>query len=339
MLVTQQPVFKRFWYPVLPLNQLKDTPQSFQLLGQKIVLWLDEVGKPVAAADQCCHRSAQLSLGKVVNGNIACPYHGWQFNRTGACVKVPQLTDDAPIPTKYQIPTYSCQERYGYLWVCLGDPLQPIPEIPEAKDPNFRLIHEFYEPWNVAGIRVMENELDLAHPSFVHTSTFGSPDHTIPEELELTETDYGLTGQAILGVVNPELQQKNLKMGEGKTTRYFELDWFLPFTCRLRIRYPNGLVHVIVNTTTPISDSSSQIVQFCLRNDTEADTSAADVIAFDRQVTLEDKRILETTNYDVPLEMSREQHMMTDKPGLLIRRRFATLLKEHGETEQTLQTV
>jgi hypothetical protein len=72
-----------------------------------------------------------------------------------------------------------------------------------------------------------------------------------------------------------------------------------------------------------------------LRNDTEADTPAAQAIAFDRAVTLEDKAILETTDYDVPLDISCEQHMMTDKPGILIRRRIAALLKAHGEVEQT----
>ena len=91
-------------------------------------------------------------------------------------------------------------------------------------------------------------------------------------------------------------------MEEGVTTRILDLDWYLPFTCKLRINYPNGLVHIIVNTATPINDSSSQIVQFCLRNDTEADVKAKDVVAFDRAVTLEDKAILETTDYDVPLD-------------------------------------
>jgi hypothetical protein len=79
-------------------------------------------------------------------------------------------------------------------------------------------------------------------------------------------------------------------------------------------------------------------VQFCLRNDTEADTPRQDVIAFDRAVTLEDKRILESTDYDVPLGLSQEQHMFTDKPGIVMRKKLATLLKAHGEIEQTRNT-
>ncbi len=336
MLVTQQPVFRNFWYPVVPLDHLSPTkPFAFELLQEAIVIWLDEAGQPAAAPDRCCHRSAALSLGTVKDGCITCAYHGWQFDREGTCQKVPQLQDKTMIPKTYRIPSYHCTERYGYVWVCLGEPLQPIPEIPEASDAGHRVIHEFYEPWNCAGLRVMENELDLAHPTFVHTTTFGSEEHPIPDSLAVEETDYGLKIRATLGVVNPELQQKNLQMDEGQTVRHLDMDWFMPFTCCLRIHYPNGLTHMVVNTMTPIQDGRSQMVQFCVRNDTEAQTAAADAIAFDRQVTLEDKTILETTDDDVPLNAKYEQHMMTDKPGLLIRRRIAALLKEHNETEQT----
>jgi phenylpropionate dioxygenase-like ring-hydroxylating dioxygenase large terminal subunit len=333
MLVTKQPVFRRFWYPVIEIKQLQEGAKSFELLGEPIALWLKRDGQPVAVQDRCCHRSAKLSGGKVIDDNIRCPYHGWTYNDCGKCVHVPQLGDN-PIPTDYKVPAYKCIERYGYAWVCLGEPLVDIPEIPEARDPDFRMIHEFYEPWKVAGLRVMENELDLAHPTFVHTTTFGSGDHPIPDVMEVKETKWGLILEATLGVVNPPLQQQNLKMQNDKTTRILTMDWFMPFTCKLRIAYPNGLVQIIVNTTTPINDSTSQIVQFCLRNDTEADVPSQDVIAFDRAVTLEDKAILETTDYDVPLNLSLEQHMMTDKPGMLMRRKLAALLKEHGEIEQ-----
>lgn len=334
MLVTKQPVLKRFWYPVVPTQQLLEGPQPFELLGEKIVLWLDGQGRPAAVQDRCCHRSAQLSKGKVTDGNIQCPYHGWTFNGTGTCTHVPQL-ENGSISRSYKVKAYACAERYGYAWVCLEEPLREIPNIVEAANPHYRLIHEFYEPWNCAGLRVMENEFDLAHPTFVHTTTFGSQEHPIPDSMELRETESGIELWGTLGVVNPELQQQNLKLDQEKTQRSLHMTWFLPFTCQLRIGYPNGMVHIIVNTAVPINDSTSQIVQFCLRNDTEADTKAADVVAFDRAVTLEDKAILETTDWDVPLDVTEEQHMFTDKPGILMRRKLAALLKAHGEAEQT----
>lgn len=337
MLVTKQPVLRRFWYPVIPVQELANGPRAFQLLGHPLVLWLDEQGNPCAAADRCCHRSAKLSLGKVVGGNIICPYHGWQFNAQGTCVEVPQK--GCAVSPNYKIHTYSCTERYGYAWVCLADePLVGIPDIEETRDPDYRSIPEFYETWKCAGLRVMENEFDLAHPAFVHQGTFGTEEHTTPDRMEFTETEWGLHVRGVLGVVNPELQQQNLKMDSADTVRTLDMTWFMPFTVKLQIAYPNGRVHIIVNTMTPIDDSTSQMVQFCVRNDTESDTPTADVVAFDRAVTLEDKRILESTDFDVPLSPNREQHMFTDKPGLIMRKKLAALLKAHGEMEQTRET-
>ncbi|HHP7229408.1 MAG TPA: Rieske 2Fe-2S domain-containing protein [Xenococcaceae cyanobacterium] len=329
MLVTKEPVFRKFWYPVIPISELANEPKSFELLEQPLVLWLDTKGNPAAVEDRCCHRTAKLSLGKVVDGNICCAYHGWTFDASGSCVCVPQHPNQA-ISSSYQVKAYSCVEKYGYAWVCLEDSIADIPEIPEASDPQFRLIPEFYETWNCAGLRVMENELDMAHPTFVHTTTFGSEEHPIPDLMEFEETDFGLYYKSVLGVINPEAQQKNLKMAEAQTFRTIDGYWYLPFTVKLRINYPNGKVHIVVNTMTPINDSTSQMVQFCLRNDTEEETKSSDVIAFDRAVTLEDKRILESTDYDVSLDISQEQHMMTDKPGIMIRRKLATLLKAYG---------
>ncbi|MFQ3629887.1 MAG: Rieske (2Fe-2S) protein, partial [Cyanobacteriota bacterium] len=51
MLVTQEPALRRFWYPVMPIAQLIDGPQSFTLLGQPLVLWLDRDGNPAALGD------------------------------------------------------------------------------------------------------------------------------------------------------------------------------------------------------------------------------------------------------------------------------------------------
>ncbi|MEM8615146.1 MAG: aromatic ring-hydroxylating dioxygenase subunit alpha [Cyanobacteria bacterium P01_H01_bin.105] len=340
MLVTQQPIFRRFWYPVIPLQHLSEGPQAFELLGESLVLWLDDRGKPAAIANRCCHRTAKLSLGKVSQGRICCPYHGWEFEASGACVRVPQLQPECAIPSTYRVDAYRCTDRYGYVWVCLEEPLIDIPEIGEAGDSNYRLLQEFYEPWQCAGLRVMENELDLAHPTFVHTETFGSEQHPTPDELEITETDWGIHVYGKLGVVNPELQQHNLNMAESETVRTLEMDWFMPFTIKLKITYPNGLEHIVVNTMTPISDSRSQMVQFCVRNDTEAETPAQDVIAFDRAVTLEDKRILESTDYDVPLNPSGEEHMFTDRPGIMIRKKVAALLKaQHKEKHSQAELV
>jgi phenylpropionate dioxygenase-like ring-hydroxylating dioxygenase large terminal subunit len=339
MLVTQQPVLRRFWYPVRPLAHLTEGPQSFTLLGQPLVLWLTDSGKPAALADQCCHRSAQLSRGLVKNGCVRCPYHGWSFDAQGTCVNVPQLDPNATLPKTYRVASFNCVERYGYVWVCLEDnPLQPIPDIPQYADTSFRYIHEFYEPWKVSGLRAIENSFDSAHGHFVHASSWGDEANPKPPPIDdITETDFGFVMQHWLEVLNPDLQKKNLGITAEKTIRTNTRTWYMPFARTLKIQYPNGLEHLIFTAYTPIDDQHSQVVQFCLRNDTEAEAKAADIIAFDRQVTSEDRVVLETTDYDAPLSISAEQHMPSDRPGIIMRHRLARLLREHGEVEQRRQ--
>jgi len=333
MLVTQEPVLRRFWYPVIPIADLADGPQSFTLLGDPLVLWLTAAGKPAALGDRCCHRSARLSMGVVQNGCLRCPYHGWAYDSTGTCTQVPQLDPGAAIPKTYRVKSYLCAERYGYAWVCLADdPLLPLPDIAEAADPENRLIPQFYEPWHCSGLRVMENSFDNAHFSIVHANSFGVTEQPKPAKSQLVPLELGLKVYATVPVVNPPSQQKILNIPDSLTVRQVESTWYVPFSRTLKITYPNGLTHLIFTAATPVSDRTSQIVQFCLRNDSEADASAESIIAFDRQVVDEDKLVLESTDYDTPVDVAVEQHMLSDQPGIVMRRQLAAVIKAHGES-------
>ena len=334
MLVTRQKILRRFWYPVLPVSRLADGPQPFTLLGERLVLWTDAAGQPAALADRCCHRTAQLSKGWVGEQGLVCGYHGWTFDGQGRCVRIPQ-SEGRQVPASACVPAYACSERYGYVWVCLDEPLDAIPEFPEAQDPAFRQIDEFYEPWRCAGLRVMENSFDNAHFSFVHRSSFGRYEDPLPASLRIEPFDSGFHMFTEVPVKNPEIQKKLLGTARDETVRYMDSTWYRPFCRRLRIRYPEGLVHTIITCATPTDDQHSMIVQFAYRNDSEKDAPTADIIAFDRLVTEEDRQILESTEFDVPLDPARkrEVNMPSDRPGVLMRRMLLDLLHAHGETE------
>ena len=334
MLVTQQPVLRRFWYAAMPMAELAAGPKPFTLLGERVVLWRDADGKPAALQDRCCHRTAQLSRGRVDAGAIQCGYHGWTFDRDGKCLRIPQARDPQR-EIGYAVPAYRCVARYGYVWLCLGEPLTDIPEIPEAADPGFRQIHEFYETWHAPGLRVMENAFDNAHFSYVHAASFGINEEPAPAPITIEDTPWGFVMRTRVPVKNPELQKRNLRDAGERTVRDTEKTWWLPFARKMKVTYPSGLIHIIVTCTAPIDDRSSVINQFVFRNDTEADAPAADVIAFDRQVTHEDRAMLESTDYDVPLDLAsrEERHMPSDRPGLEMRKRLGELLRAHGERE------
>jgi phenylpropionate dioxygenase-like ring-hydroxylating dioxygenase large terminal subunit len=338
MLATKQPILKRFWYPVMPMAQLADGPQPFRLLGEDIVLWQTESGAPAALRDRCCHRTARLSRGYCKGDRLVCGYHGWEYDAQGMVRRMPQHDSGEEHTSRLGTPSFRAAERYGYVWVALAEPLFDLPEFEEAGQAGFRKIDQFYEVWDCAGLRLMENSFDNAHFSFVHRGTFGDQGHPQPAKLEIDQFEDGFLMRSQVPVRNPEIQKTLLKIATDDTVRHMRARWYMPFLRKLQITYPNGLVHSIVTAGTPIDDRSSQIVQFCFRNDTEAEAPAAEVNRFDRQVTIEDRTILESTEFDVPLDQTgSESNMPSDRPGVLMRRMLLDLFARHGESETRLE--
>jgi len=335
MLVTRQPVLRRFWYALMPITHLADGPKPFTLLGEKIVLWQMANGQPAALRDRCCHRTAQLSKGFVEGDHIVCGYHGWTYDATGRCVRIPQNPDDS-IPASACVPAFHCQQKYGYVWVALDDPLRPIPDFPEDGAPGFRRIFQFYEEWQTSPVRMMENSFDNSHFSFVHKANFGIVDQPKPAPYEFAETDYGFEAITEVPIRNPRASHRITGTTEPITHRHLVNRYYLPFARRFGCRYPaSGVAHVIYNCATPIDDGRMMLVQWLYRNDTEADCPEADLIAWDAAITAEDRDILEATDPDACIDTRRrvEFHMPSDKPGLMIRRQLLDLLRAHGEEE------
>ncbi len=333
MLTTQQKLFRKFWHAILPIDSLQDGPKPFRLMGVDIVLFLDAQGEPRALRDRCCHRTAKLSKGWCENGNIVCGYHGWTYDGTGKVVRVPQL-DETRLPQNH-VPAYWCVARYGYAWVSLDKPIQPIFDVPEDRDPSFRRIFQFYETWHTAPLRLMENSFDNAHFAFVHQATFGNAAQPKPQRYELLETGYGFHASSTVDILNPPEAHQITGVTDIHTTRRMDNHWYLPFSRRMDMEYPSGVRHIIINCATPIDDATMQLVQILYRNDREEDCPASKLIAWDLKITREDKDILESTDPDVTVDISQrlEAHMPSDRPGILMRRRLLELLQQNGEEE------
>jgi len=335
MLTTKQKTLRKFWYATVKLKDLADGPKPFRLMGEDIVLFLDKDGQPAALADRCCHRTAKLSKGWCDNGNIVCGYHGWTYDRSGQCIKIPQYPDNAAVSGNLKTTAYRCQPRYGYAWVALEEPLADLFDIPEDADPAYRRIDQFYEEWNCAPLRMLENSFDNAHFSFVHKSTFGQIDQPKPEKYEMKETDYGFYAESIVPIANPPVAHRVTGTTAPTTTRHMRNHWYMPFCRRLDMEYPGGLRHIIYNCATPMDDGRIQLVQWLYRNDSEEQCTTQELIDWDAVITKEDKEILEATDADACIDISRriEAHMPSDKGGLIMRKRLLELFKQHGEGE------
>lgn len=335
MLVTQQPVLRRFWYATIRMDALEQGPQPFTLLGENIVLWKQADGSPAALQDRCCHRTARLSKGFVENGHIVCGYHGWQFDCSGTCVKIPQAPEGAA-PSQARVKSYHCQEKYGYVWVALEDPLRDIPDFPEDGAEGYRRIFQFYQTWKTSPLRFMENSFDNSHFSFVHKANFGIYEQPKPAPYSFRETDYGFEAETTVPIRNPEASHRITGTTDPVTERSLTNRYFLPFCRRFGCRYPaSGVDHIIYNCATPIDDENIVLVQWLYRNDSEEACSTEELIAWDKAITIEDREILEACDPDACVDTRRkvEFHMASDKPGLIIRQQLMSLLTEHGEEE------
>jgi len=327
MLLTEEPIFRRFWYPTLRATDLADGPKAFTLLGQEIVLWQRADGTPAALENKCPHRSVKLSVDSlVVDDTLRCGYHGWRFNGAGTCVLVPQAPDTAP-PTRNAVKSFHCEARYGYVWVCLdAEPVRDIPALPSADDPAFRQILEYDLDWDANALRIVESSFDTAHVSFVHRATLGDDNDPLASPMTLVDIPDGVALDTEIRVVNPADQQKNLGIAEPFTVRNMHLQWLLPAVFTGRFVYPTGLVHQIIGFATPIDDQRSRRIQMVYRNDTEQDAPAAEIAAFDLKIATEDKPIVESCGPDYPLDLHAEAHMPLDRANVEMRRLLAQWL-------------
>ena len=78
------------WYIACLSKELpRERPIQRTVYDLPFVLFRDEKGQPVCLPDRCLHRHARLSKGVVIEGHIACPYHGWMYNSSGQVTHVP----------------------------------------------------------------------------------------------------------------------------------------------------------------------------------------------------------------------------------------------------------
>jgi phenylpropionate dioxygenase-like ring-hydroxylating dioxygenase large terminal subunit len=71
------------WYVILESKELKkNKPLKITRLNEKLSLWRDENGNVGCIADKCCHRGVSLSCGKIIDGELECPFHGFMYDKS-----------------------------------------------------------------------------------------------------------------------------------------------------------------------------------------------------------------------------------------------------------------
>jgi len=207
-------MFMNFWYPAGESSSLTDQPLKVQMLGLWFALWRDSAGQAHCVHNTCTHRGGSLGDGKVVGDCIQCPYHGWKFNGAGDCERIPSLGPLAKVPTRARIDAYPVEERYGLVFVFLGD-------LPEGERPTIMPNNEWGQPgwrslslryrWNINYVRLVENQSDPSHIEYVHAG-FGmagkSTNYEVPK-INVEESAWGAGAMVVFH--SPALPDKDMK--------------------------------------------------------------------------------------------------------------------------------
>jgi nitrite reductase/ring-hydroxylating ferredoxin subunit len=170
--------FRDYWYPTVWASQVGDKPVPIEVCGERIALVRKDGGEVRALHDRCPHRGVPLSLGRrEFPGTISCPYHGWTYDLdNGNLVAVPTDGPDSPICGRVKVATYPVEERFGLLFVYIGDlaPGEAPPpverDIPAELNDNafvFGGRNEIRDGnWRFAA----ENGFDEGHAKYLHNT-------------------------------------------------------------------------------------------------------------------------------------------------------------------------
>ena len=103
---------------------------------------------------------------------------------------MPAAPDEKPMKKAVAFP-YHAEERFGFVWVCLGEPHSDIPTFPDWDDAEFMKVHSGPYVYNANGYRAIENFIDASHFPFVHAGLNGvkdNADRLDPYTVEEVET-------------------------------------------------------------------------------------------------------------------------------------------------------
>ncbi len=236
------------WVAVLLSSDLKTKPLRIIWKGAPIVVFRSGHGVN-AIADRCPHRMAELSKGRVVKGEIECPYHGWRFDGTGQCTAIPGHLDDTP---RYRIQSYMAMEQDGAIFISSGTPSdRPYVHSFPTKKTVVRRVHS---TTHSTVIDAAENILDATHTHFTHKGLLRGLNTKRHKVSVIVTGAQGRVEACYTGEPRQEgLVSKLLEGGRSKTIGRF----IYPGIAELEYWGPNGIV---LTTSFHLYQSTDEIV-------------------------------------------------------------------------------
>jgi phenylpropionate dioxygenase-like ring-hydroxylating dioxygenase large terminal subunit len=309
------PVLVNDWHPVATVKQLEETNVlAVRLLGEDLVLWRIN-DQTMAWQDLCIHRGTRLSLGQIVEGDkLECPYHGWIYDADGKCLRIPAHPEQTA-PQKAVAETYQARERYGLVWVSLGEPENDIPPFPEWDDPAYRnVLCGPYGPFEASAPRAIENFLDVAHVPFVHGGILGDRAHAKIPNYEVTVGHDGIK-TSVISIYQPDPYGTGVGEEVAYTYRVFR-----PLTAYLDKLAKDGTRFSIFFAVTPHEATHSTVWMYYGLNE-KYTISNEDLKTFNDSIIYADLPIIKSQRPELlPLDLQAELHLRSDRTAVAYRR-------------------
>ena len=179
-LTTEAHFLTNLWYMAGLSATLKPGAMRREMLcGEPVLIGRGMEGGIFALRDICPHRAAPLSAGRIREGTVECPYHGWRFKPDGVCAHIPSVLQEGDIDVaRIKVRSYPAKEQDGLIWVYFAAdaksdaaPSLDPPRIPIGAGDG-RAVPRFVEsqmfPCEVD--HAVVGLMDPAHGPFVHTA-------------------------------------------------------------------------------------------------------------------------------------------------------------------------
>jgi len=319
-----------YWHPIArSADVISGEVIGVTLLDEDLALWRTSDGTLGLTDDLCAHRGTMLSGGGTVTseGCIRCPYHAWEYDAEGQCLRIPQVVNQA-VAEKVRIAAYRVVEYAGLVWTCLapeGDERRGIPVVPEATNPEWWLYAGAPPTWQCQAPRMVENFLDVAHFGVLHAGNFGNPDVEIvdPYRPVTNMDDFSISYNF------PYLTRDRWSPPvDGKpATRFVDYEYRaeLPFACWIKGAGKDDIAYYTYIAVCPVSAQETRIFWVTAFPNTlvytEPELDAGFIPFFE-----EDQRIVERQRPEwLPLDLGAELQMTFDRIAVAYRTSLAEL--------------
>jgi phenylpropionate dioxygenase-like ring-hydroxylating dioxygenase large terminal subunit len=300
------------WHVVAKSEDVRaDRVLGARLLGEDLAVWRCG-GEVLVWKDLCMHRGTRLSLGSIDGDRLVCAYHGWTYDSSGRCVRIPAHPEQVP-PERAQVTVYHSKEEYGLVWASLGEPENGVPPFPEWGDRSYRKIFCGPYKYNASATRAIENALDVAHFPYVHEGLLGDREHTEIEDYDVVSGPDGLTANDIrVWQPNPD------GTGKGASVSY-TYHVFRPLTMHFS-KNASRNDFAIFFSVTPVEETRA-IGWMWIAMDYAKEEPEEELRSFQDKVTGQDIPIVESQRPELlPLDLQAELHLKSDRTSIAYRK-------------------